>query len=137
MNPIVLPRINSRLTEWAAVLCGIALIGFSALQLHAEDNKPISQQQQIIHVLNRLGYGPRPGDVDRVKQMGLGSYLQQQLHPERIDDSAVDRKLARLDVLSMSNRELYEALREDERIRRERQRAQAEAARQSKPTVPR
>ena len=42
----------------------------------------------ITHVLNRLTFGPRPGEVDRVRAMGLASWIDQQLHPERIDDSA-------------------------------------------------
>jgi hypothetical protein len=32
---------------------------------------PLSEDQRILHALNRLGYGPRPGDVDRVRRMGL------------------------------------------------------------------
>jgi len=43
----------------------------------------------ITHVLNRLTFGPRPDDVDRVRAMGLASWIDQQLHPERLDDSAV------------------------------------------------
>ena len=35
----------------------------------------------ILHVLNRISFGPRPGDVDRVRQMGLETYIDQQLHP--------------------------------------------------------
>src|SRR6185503_18140543 len=46
-----------------------------------------SDQATITHVLNRLTFGPRPGDVDRVRAMGLASWIDQQLHPERIDDS--------------------------------------------------
>jgi uncharacterized protein (DUF1800 family) len=47
-----------------------------------------SDQATLTHVLNRLTFGPRPGDVDRVRAMGLASWIDQQLHPERIDDSA-------------------------------------------------
>jgi uncharacterized protein (DUF1800 family) len=42
----------------------------------------------ITHVLNRLTFGPRPGDVDKVRAIGLASWIDQQLHPERIDDNA-------------------------------------------------
>ncbi len=118
----------------AAELYAFALT-FAAVSVPAAP-PAISQEQQIVHVLNRLGYGPRPGDVERVQQIGLGNYLQQQLHPEQIDDSAVDRKLARFDVLTLSNQQIVQQFREDERIRRERQRAQAEAARQSETNRP-
>ncbi|HEX4348034.1 MAG TPA: DUF1800 family protein, partial [Vicinamibacterales bacterium] len=38
----------------------------------------------IVHVLNRIGFGVRPGDVERVQKMGLERYIDEQLHPERI-----------------------------------------------------
>jgi uncharacterized protein (DUF1800 family) len=60
----------------------------------------------ITHVLNRIAFGPRPGDVDRVRAMGLRAYIDQQLHPERIDDSAVDARLATFDTLKLSPQEL-------------------------------
>ncbi len=42
----------------------------------------------IAHVLNRLGFGPAPGDIERVRGIGLAAYIEQQLHPERIADEA-------------------------------------------------
>src|SRR5947207_10744477 len=53
------------------------------------DKKPLTEEQKILHVLNRLGFGPRPGDVERVKAMGLKSYIEKQLNPEKIADEAV------------------------------------------------
>ena len=47
----------------------------------------------IEHALNRLAYGPRPGDVERVKQIGLSAWIEQQLHPDAIDDSALKARL--------------------------------------------
>ncbi len=67
---------------------------------------PLSEEQKILHVLNRLGYGPRPGDVERVKAMGLAAYLGQQLSPEAISDPQADRKLETLPVLSMTTADL-------------------------------
>jgi uncharacterized protein (DUF1800 family) len=59
----------------------------------------LAQDQRIAHVLNRLGYGLRAGDVDRVRTMGIEAYLDAQLHPERIADPLVDAKLAQYAVL--------------------------------------
>ena len=73
--------------------------GDNGVPAHADD-------ATIVHVLNRIAFGPRPGDVARVRQMGLAAYIDQQLHPERIDDSAVDAALAGFETLSMSNAEL-------------------------------
>ena len=67
---------------------------------------PLTEEQKILHVLNRLGYGPRPGDVERVKAMGLTAYLRQQLYPETIPDHEVERQLKGLLTLRMTTSEL-------------------------------
>ena len=59
-------------------------------------------------MLNRLGFGARPGDVERVKAMGIDNYIAQQLWPEKIDDAASEAKLQNLETLRMSTAELYE-----------------------------
>ena len=75
------------------------------------DTKPaprrLSDEQRIAHVLNRLGFGARPGDVERVRQMGLERYIELQLHPEKIDDAGTEAKLANLPTLGMKNYELF------------------------------
>lgn len=101
-------------------------VALFAVPLQAADNQ-LTSDQKIVHVLDRLGFGPRPSDVERVKKMGLENYLQQQLHPERIDDSAVQKKLAAFNALSMSATDLMESLHEDQRMAAERKKAQAEA----------
>jgi len=50
----------------------------------------------ITHVLNRLTFGPRPGDVERVRQVGLAAWLDQQLHPANIEDHAAEARLPQL-----------------------------------------
>src|SRR3984885_9365697 len=66
----------------------------------------LTEDQAILHALNRLGYGPRPGDVARIRQMGLEKWIDQQLHPESIDDSALDTRLKNYPTLDMSARKL-------------------------------
>ena len=51
----------------------------------------------LSHVLDRLTFGVRPGDLDRVGAMGLPAWVDQQLHPSRIDDAAADARLPRLE----------------------------------------
>ncbi|MBI1845606.1 MAG: DUF1800 domain-containing protein [Candidatus Rokubacteria bacterium] len=53
------------------------------------------------HVLHRLTFGPRPGDIESVRAMGLEAFLERQLHPERLDDGAVEAALADLATLSL------------------------------------
>jgi uncharacterized protein (DUF1800 family) len=66
----------------------------------------LSEDEAILHALNRLGYGPTPGEVDHIKQIGLETWINQQLHPEAIDDSAFDARLAKYPTLSMSSQQL-------------------------------
>ena len=68
----------------------------------------LTEEQRIIHVLNRLGFGARPGDVERVKAMGLDNYINQQLNPEKIADTVAENKVRDLNVLTMTTAELYE-----------------------------
>lgn len=68
----------------------------------------LTEEQRIVHVLNRLGFGARPGDVERVKAMGLENYINQQLNPEKISDTVAGNKVRELNVLNMTTAELYE-----------------------------
>jgi uncharacterized protein (DUF1800 family) len=63
---------------------------------------------RVVHALNRLGYGPRPGDVEKVQGMGLEKWIEQQLHPERLSDPAPDKILAGLATLHLSPKELVD-----------------------------
>jgi len=68
----------------------------------------LTEDQAILHALNRLAYGPRPGDVEHIRQIGLEKWIDQQLHPDSIDDSALDARLAKYPTLSKSSRQLLE-----------------------------
>jgi uncharacterized protein (DUF1800 family) len=63
-----------------------------------------SDEKTIVHVLNRIGFGARPGDVEHVRQVGLQKYIEQQLHPERLDDPGMDARLADLRTIGLSSR---------------------------------
>jgi uncharacterized protein (DUF1800 family) len=67
---------------------------------------PANDDKTILHVLNRIAFGPRPGDVDKVRSTGIQAYIDQQLHPERIPDGALEARLAGLTTLKMSSREI-------------------------------
>jgi uncharacterized protein (DUF1800 family) len=85
-----------------------AVINAQSMTAPASKSARLSEEQRILHVLNRLGFGARPGDVERVKAIGLDNYINQQLVPEKIDDSASEAKLQNLQTLRMSVAELYE-----------------------------
>ncbi len=75
--------------------------------------------QQVLQVLNRLGFGPRPGDVARVRAMGVDRWIDLQLHPERIDDRAADSALARYHLLDEPTTDIVAAYREAIAARRQ------------------
>src|SRR5439155_1438754 len=65
--------------------------------------------REVLHALSRLAYGPRPGEVERVRALGHDVWLERQLHPEKIDDSATEAALAELATLRMTTTELLHA----------------------------
>jgi uncharacterized protein (DUF1800 family) len=94
-----------------SLLAGTFVAGISAQNVKVPANKSaakLSEEQRILHVLNRLGYGARPGDVERVKAMGIENYVKQQLNPQQIDDSVAEAKVKNLATLNMTTAELYE-----------------------------
>ena len=54
----------------------------------------VNDRQRAEHALDRLAFGAKPGDVERVMKIGVEQWIEQQLHPERIDDRAVEARLA-------------------------------------------
>jgi uncharacterized protein (DUF1800 family) len=69
--------------------------------------KQIPEDQKILQALNRLTFGPRPGDAQAVQAMGLRQWIDQQLHPDTIaENPALLEKLKPMDTLQMSGQEL-------------------------------
>ena len=69
--------------------------------------KSLTEDQKILHVLNRLGFGARPGDVEKVKKIGLDKYIDQQLNPSTVDDSVAEAKVKGLEIFNMSTAEVF------------------------------
>jgi uncharacterized protein (DUF1800 family) len=76
-----------------------------------------NEQKRAVQALNRLTFGPRPGDVQQVMAMGVERWIDLQLHPEKISDSAVESRLAALRTLRMSSKELAEQFPDNQMIR--------------------
>jgi uncharacterized protein (DUF1800 family) len=68
----------------------------------------LTEEEAVLQALNRLGFGPRPGDLERVKELGLQKWIEQQLHPDSINDSALDARLDRFPTLKMSSAKLLD-----------------------------
>ncbi|HXZ40787.1 MAG TPA: DUF1800 family protein, partial [Terriglobales bacterium] len=98
-----------RQTTLLVLLLGSSILAQLAL---GKSKKPaafqMNEQKRAVHALNRLAFGPRPGDVERVVAMGVDRWIDQQLRPEKIDDSALENRLNALPTLRMTTRELVE-----------------------------
>jgi uncharacterized protein (DUF1800 family) len=106
---------------------GVLAAGFST-----SDTAPLTPREKAIHALNRLGFGPRPGDVDRILRIGVQTWISEQLHPDRINDTLAAAKLSRLPTLSMSTIELFDTYERPLRdARQERKRELAKTGRAS------
>jgi uncharacterized protein (DUF1800 family) len=99
----------------AAVLC--ALMASPQVMLGEEPKvvipvtvhtAPLTQQEKVLHALNRLTFGPKPGDEAMVTKMGLEKWFELQLHPEKIDDAGLDARLDMFPAMKLSQAELEE-----------------------------
>ncbi len=73
----------------------------------AAEKKSLTPTQKALHVLNRLGFGARPGDVEKVKALGVQKYIEQQLNPASIDDSVAEKKVEGLEIFKMTTAEVF------------------------------
>jgi len=101
-------RTTSLLTAFliAVMVLPADLPGQKRTSLSTVATRELSSDQAIVHALNRLGFGPRPGDLERVRQVGLAKYIDQQLSPSSDPEPAVQARLERYKTLDMSTREL-------------------------------
>jgi uncharacterized protein (DUF1800 family) len=118
----------------------VDLPALAAIPAAAKDKKPkdpslkglpiteLSADEAILHVLNRLAYGPRPGDVERVRQMGLAKWIEQQLNPNSMDDRALDARLTDYPTLRMSTAKLIDEYPQPKQVEKQAEKqAQAQA----------
>jgi uncharacterized protein (DUF1800 family) len=68
----------------------------------------LNDRQRALHALNRLTFGPRPGDVEAVLAKGVDAFIEDQLHPESIDDSALGAQLNPYATTRMSSKQITE-----------------------------
>jgi len=87
----------------AAMLSLTALLPARTDDPHGKFEKKLGGDQEILHALDRLTFGPRPGDVAAVKNMGLKKWIDLQLHPDQIPENPeLDRHLQPLESLRMT-----------------------------------
>ncbi|HEY8851858.1 MAG TPA: DUF1800 domain-containing protein [Gemmatimonadaceae bacterium] len=132
----------TKLIGIAAALLSTATAGMSAQSTGAKktqarpaivrsDVRELPADQQIIQALSRLTFGARPGDVQKVRAIGLDNWIDQQLHPDKIDDSALESFVAKYSVLHQDQNGLLQQYAEQQRARRQVRMARADSTRAS------
>jgi uncharacterized protein (DUF1800 family) len=112
-----------RSAAFTLAIAGFVTLLASAATSSGKDRPVLTEREKAIHVLNRLGFGPRPGDVERVLAMGISAYIDRQLRPEDISDAAASASLKRFPTLEMTTAELFDKFERPVReARREKQR---------------
>jgi uncharacterized protein (DUF1800 family) len=129
----------TKLVLMFATLLGVAPIGSSAQTSGAKnptrtaiarsDVRELPADQQILQALNRLTFGPRPGDALRVRAIGLDNWIDQQLHPETINDSAIEQFVARYPAINQDQSDLVRQYAEQQRQRQQVRRERADSTR--------
>src|SRR5438105_250171 len=100
------------------------MIAFVLITGATSDNK-LTDRQRALHALNRLAFGPRPGEVDAVMKDGVNVWIEQQLHPEGIPDRAVEARIAALPTMKMSNAQIVKTYYEPVLMARKKANAEA------------
>jgi uncharacterized protein (DUF1800 family) len=112
----------TKLVVLASALVSVAPIGASAQRLSksqtvSSDVRELPADQQIIQALNRLGFGARPGDAQKVRAVGLDKWIDQQLHPDKINDDAMNAFVSRYSALNQNQNDLLTQYAEQQRAR--------------------
>src|SRR5271169_1559887 len=103
-------RRHKQIGRRLACAAALALLLPVAVSLYAsrksQAKSAVDEQQRVLHALDRLTFGPQPGDAQTVAAMGVDKWIELQLHPERIENSAMQARLAGYRTLAMSSREM-------------------------------
>ena len=92
-------------------LCSVAFLipAFIFGQAARRYDLKIAPDKQIVHVLNRLTFGARPGDAAEVGKLGVDRWIDQQLHPEKLAENPVlESRLAALETLQLQTAQIME-----------------------------
>lgn len=117
-----------RAQKRALVFCTLLALCLQPLSFIAVAQNGVSKDAQLtndkrlLHVLNRVTFGARPGDLERVRAVGVERFIEAQLNPDKIDDTDLQARLERFPTLQMTNTELLARYRNPGQVLREMQR---------------
>jgi uncharacterized protein (DUF1800 family) len=131
-------RITKLMSATAAMLLSVAPIRTYAQKTGAAPSakaamarsevRELPADQQVIQALNRLTFGAKPGDVAKVRAIGLDKWIDQQLHPDKINDDAMNAFVSRYSALQQNQNDLLKQYADMQRQRREVKRERADTS---------
>src|SRR5205809_7796077 len=110
----------------ARVLAAALILACQSLSPTVRLSAQLSPHDSALHVLNRLAYGPRPGEADRVAADGVMRWIDRQLSPGKLDDGPLAARERRFKILDYDAGELARIYLDAQREQREQKRQQAE-----------
>jgi uncharacterized protein (DUF1800 family) len=120
--PSIRPQSAIRSAIAAALIFPIALPAEAPAPIDGRQissaSAPLKGDDRLLLVLDRFTYGPRPGDLERLRSVGIQAWFDQQLTPQKIDDSALDQRLADYPAMQLPLKELMERYPNQQVIRR-------------------
>src|SRR5258706_222889 len=129
-------RITKLIVSVALTLIGIAPVSVPAQKSGAKtppktviarsDVRELPADQQIIQALNRLTFGAKPGDILKVRAIGLDKWIDQQLQPEKINDDPMNAFVRNYSALDENQSDLLKQYAEQQQQRREVKRERAD-----------
>lgn len=93
----------------------------ASISYASPEPRELLPDEQVQQVVNRLAFGPRPGDAEKVRAMGVDRWIEQQLNPEQIDDRAADDLVSHYETLNEKTSDLVQTFREVQQARRREQ----------------
>src|SRR5262249_12144221 len=94
-------------TVRTAVLLAVAGVCLGATTSRFEQK--LAKDKQAVHALNRLTFGPRPGEVEQVRRLSVEKWIDQQLYPEQIAENPIlETKLQSLGTLKLATWQIVE-----------------------------
>lgn len=88
------------------LLLALSVSAVVAAKNKSKESNAAEEHRRAVHALDRLTFGPRPGDAQTVATMGVDKWIDLQLHPDKIDNSSMQARLAQFRTLLMSSREM-------------------------------
>jgi uncharacterized protein (DUF1800 family) len=71
--------------------------------------RPLTEEERAAHALNRLTFGPKPGDLERIQAIGVKKWIEMQLNPGQIDDSLLEARLQSFPAMHLSQHDLIQS----------------------------